>query len=94
LLRRDAIPPDFIPATSFAAAQGMSYGRLGNLIHTCQLRMPDDHTKNAVVTVGHRRYVHQNAVVVPMRFMPYPAHKVEGETHAEESTDRSTPSDA
>lgn len=78
MLRKDAIPPDFIRVVLFAERHNMSVGRIGNLINTRQLRMPDDHSKDAVVTVGHMRYIHQDAVVVPMRFMPYPA-KVEGE---------------
>ena len=82
MLRKDAIPPDFIRVVLFAKKHNMSVGRIGNLINTRQLRMPDDHNKDAVVTVGHMRYIHQNAVVVPMRFMPYPEHKVEGELNA------------
>ena len=94
MLRKDAIPPNFIRVVLFAKRHNMSVGRIGNLINTRQLRMPDDHNKDAVVTVGHMRYIHQDAVVVPMRFMPYPAHKVEGEPHAEESTDQYKPSNA
>ena len=76
MLRRDAIPPDFIRVALFAERSSMSVGRIGNLINTRQLRMPDDHNKDAVVTVGHMRYIHKDAVVVPMRFMPYPAKEI------------------
>lgn len=94
MLRKDAIPPEFVKVSIWADLHNMTIGRVGNLINTRQLRLPDDQTKDAVVTVGHMRYIHQNAVVVPMRFMPYPAHKVEGELHAKESTDQSAPSNA